>query len=401
MYHTYLTHYKEAECFASQYESLFYSNKVDFVLAGHVHAYERTHPMYQYKEDQCGPVYITIGDGGNVEGPYRNGMDEIVPGSISTANPTGVTYCQAAALFANKISVNGVSVGLGNPNYPNNGTWTPSYQLAAQPASCNTITWQGANGIAGKAGSVSNPSGAATYFCQSSQPSWSAYRDPSFGFAGLVFNSDTSATWSWYRSVDQTSTAASLSAAVDTVSYTRYTGTTCGVLTGSTLSPPPPPASNPAPPPSPALANGLIRVSASYQFAATFANLASPTAFGVAVCNSVVAAPGSGLTTALSATAACTASVTTSAIRRRQLLTVGYTNVQTVTAVGSQADATLLITALNVGPGFVFGPASPLGQVRKKREVERWDPGLFCASPLLSSSSPRNPRLLIGNLLSH
>ena len=79
-----------------------------------VHAYERTHPMYNYKPDPCGPVYITVGDGGNVatapvqaadrvhrsgasedlrgpfpkEGPYRNFMDEIVP------NSTGVTYCQ-------------------------------------------------------------------------------------------------------------------------------------------------------------------------------------------------------------------------------------------------------------------------------------------------------------------
>ena len=44
---------------------------VDLVLNGHVHAYERTHPMYKYKPDTCGPIYITIGDGGNVEGPYR------------------------------------------------------------------------------------------------------------------------------------------------------------------------------------------------------------------------------------------------------------------------------------------------------------------------------------------
>ena len=27
--------------------------------------------MYKYSKDSCGPTYLTIGDGGNVEGPYR------------------------------------------------------------------------------------------------------------------------------------------------------------------------------------------------------------------------------------------------------------------------------------------------------------------------------------------
>ena len=64
---SYYTHYKEMECFMSFYEPLFYQYRVDFVLNGHVHAYERTHPMYNYTVDQCGPVYLTMGDGGNVE----------------------------------------------------------------------------------------------------------------------------------------------------------------------------------------------------------------------------------------------------------------------------------------------------------------------------------------------
>lgn len=38
------------------------------ICAGHVHAYERTHPMYDYNLDPCGAVHITIGDGGNSEG---------------------------------------------------------------------------------------------------------------------------------------------------------------------------------------------------------------------------------------------------------------------------------------------------------------------------------------------
>lgn len=37
-------------------------------FAGHVHAYERTHPVYDYNLDPCGAVHITIGDGGNSEG---------------------------------------------------------------------------------------------------------------------------------------------------------------------------------------------------------------------------------------------------------------------------------------------------------------------------------------------
>lgn len=87
-----------------------YAAGVDLVLSGHVHAFERTHPLYKYKcavilpslcslpagilaqpplcicrlhspmagcvrharrVDTCGPMYLTIGDGGNIEGPYR------------------------------------------------------------------------------------------------------------------------------------------------------------------------------------------------------------------------------------------------------------------------------------------------------------------------------------------
>ncbi|KAJ9508732.1 hypothetical protein QJQ45_028026, partial [Haematococcus lacustris] len=36
--------------------------------AGHVHAYERSHGVYDYKRDNCAPMHIVIGDGGNIEG---------------------------------------------------------------------------------------------------------------------------------------------------------------------------------------------------------------------------------------------------------------------------------------------------------------------------------------------
>ncbi|XP_062117573.1 probable purple acid phosphatase 20 [Humulus lupulus] len=49
-------------------EELLYSARVDVVFAGHVHAYERFTRVYNDKADKCGPIYITIGDGGNREG---------------------------------------------------------------------------------------------------------------------------------------------------------------------------------------------------------------------------------------------------------------------------------------------------------------------------------------------
>ena len=39
--------------------------------SGHIHAYERTFPVNNYQLDQCGPRYLTMGDGGNIEGLYK------------------------------------------------------------------------------------------------------------------------------------------------------------------------------------------------------------------------------------------------------------------------------------------------------------------------------------------
>ena len=49
-------------------ESILYSYKVDLVFSGHVHAYERSCQVYQYTCVDDGPLYITLGDGGNAEG---------------------------------------------------------------------------------------------------------------------------------------------------------------------------------------------------------------------------------------------------------------------------------------------------------------------------------------------
>jgi hypothetical protein len=49
-------------------EQVLYDLNVDFVGSGHVHAYERSCRMFNYTCVADGPVYVTIGDGGNREG---------------------------------------------------------------------------------------------------------------------------------------------------------------------------------------------------------------------------------------------------------------------------------------------------------------------------------------------
>jgi hypothetical protein len=67
-YTTNEAHQGEGESMREAMENLLYEAHVDLVFAGHVHAYERFTRIYDNKADSCGPMYMTIGDGGNREG---------------------------------------------------------------------------------------------------------------------------------------------------------------------------------------------------------------------------------------------------------------------------------------------------------------------------------------------
>ncbi|ONK64684.1 uncharacterized protein A4U43_C07F28800 [Asparagus officinalis] len=82
-YNSYNYHYMEGESMRVMFESWFVKYKVDVVFAGHVHAYERSERISNIAynivngecmptPDQSAPVYITIGDGGNLEGLATN-----------------------------------------------------------------------------------------------------------------------------------------------------------------------------------------------------------------------------------------------------------------------------------------------------------------------------------------
>ena len=49
-------------------EQMLYAAGVDACFYGHVHSYERSHRSLEFAADDCAPVHIVIGDGGNREG---------------------------------------------------------------------------------------------------------------------------------------------------------------------------------------------------------------------------------------------------------------------------------------------------------------------------------------------
>ncbi|KZV26203.1 Purple acid phosphatase precursor [Dorcoceras hygrometricum] len=82
-YNSYNYHFLEGETMRVMYEAWFVKYKVDVVFAGHVHAYERSERVSNIAynvinglctpvHDLSAPVYITIGDGGNLEGLATN-----------------------------------------------------------------------------------------------------------------------------------------------------------------------------------------------------------------------------------------------------------------------------------------------------------------------------------------
>ncbi|XP_043697691.1 purple acid phosphatase 22-like [Telopea speciosissima] len=67
-YNTNTAHQGSGESMRKAMEGLLYQARVDIVFVGHVHSYERFTRVYNNTANQCGPVHVTIGDGGNREG---------------------------------------------------------------------------------------------------------------------------------------------------------------------------------------------------------------------------------------------------------------------------------------------------------------------------------------------
>ncbi|KAK9733921.1 hypothetical protein RND81_04G101100 [Saponaria officinalis] len=145
-YTSYQAHYRENECMRVAMEGLLYSYGVDIVFNGHVHAYERSNRVYNYTLDECAPLHITVGDGGNREKMAIAHADE--PGKCPEPSTTPDKYMG----------------GFCAANF------------------------------------TSGP--AAGKFCWDKQPDFSAYRESSFGHGILEVKNETWALWTWYRNQD-------------------------------------------------------------------------------------------------------------------------------------------------------------------------------------------------------
>ncbi|VVA15819.1 PREDICTED: purple acid [Prunus dulcis] len=145
-YSTYEAHYREAECMRLEMEELLYSYGVDIVFNGHVHAYERSNRVYNYNLDPCGPVYLTVGDGGNRE----------------------------------KMAV----------------------KYADEPGNCPEPSTAPDEYIGGFCAKNFTSGPAAGKFCWDRQPDYSAFRESSFGHGILEVKNETWALWTWYRNQD-------------------------------------------------------------------------------------------------------------------------------------------------------------------------------------------------------
>ena len=142
-YTSYATHYREVECMRASLEPMFARAGVDVVVSGHVHAYERTSRVLDHSPSPCGPVHITIGDGGNAERLYT-----------TFADGWGVPEAKRARACPSKRSGDECAAKAPGP------------------------------------------------YCYSEQPPWSAFREPSFGHGTLAFESAEKATWRWHRNQD-------------------------------------------------------------------------------------------------------------------------------------------------------------------------------------------------------
>lgn len=79
IYNTFALHLHDVQIFAarSHLEPLMVDYRVNLVFSGHIHAYQRTHPVRHNETDPRGPMHITVGAGGRqCNAPFKTASAE-------------------------------------------------------------------------------------------------------------------------------------------------------------------------------------------------------------------------------------------------------------------------------------------------------------------------------------
>eukprot|EP00658_Telonema_sp_P-2_P054348 TRINITY_DN4322_c0_g1_i1.p1 TRINITY_DN4322_c0_g1~~TRINITY_DN4322_c0_g1_i1.p1 ORF type:complete len:113 (+),score=9.96 TRINITY_DN4322_c0_g1_i1:242-580(+) len=79
-------------------EPLFQQYNVSLAICGHVHAYERSAPVYKNQTTPTGTTYFNIGDGGNREGHSSSWLES--PGW--SANHDGTMFGHSRLTVENR-----------------------------------------------------------------------------------------------------------------------------------------------------------------------------------------------------------------------------------------------------------------------------------------------------------
>eukprot|EP00933_Yihiella_yeosuensis_P050055 TRINITY_DN4781_c1_g1_i1.p1 TRINITY_DN4781_c1_g1~~TRINITY_DN4781_c1_g1_i1.p1 ORF type:complete len:547 (+),score=84.31 TRINITY_DN4781_c1_g1_i1:94-1734(+) len=106
------------------FEDLFMEHNVSIVFSGHVHAYERSHPVFRNKTQKGGPTYIVVGDGGNREGLAR---EYVKPSPEWSAYRDGNAYGHGTLLLENNTHMRWHWMQIDKSSSPSVITDAPSF----------------------------------------------------------------------------------------------------------------------------------------------------------------------------------------------------------------------------------------------------------------------------------
>jgi predicted phosphodiesterase len=167
--------FKTEDCTRQAMEPLFKQYEVDLVYNGHIHAYERSNPVFNYytdpAEESCDTVHIVVGDAGNDE--------SLNCGLIDLGLNNGKLNCEGQTVAGNSTE------GYYFPCQSHTFQDSP-YDCMTNDDRLNTTVFPPSHYGCQEDG-----------YCPNKQPLWSAYRSSAYGSGLLTIHNATSATWKW------------------------------------------------------------------------------------------------------------------------------------------------------------------------------------------------------------